>query len=213
MARTLPEPRLTVITDETLGASALIGVMEAALKGGCRLIQLRHRRTPARELLVLAHQLRRMTRGYGACLIINDRLDIALEVEADGVHLPAAGMEAATVRRLVGERVLIGRSVHSLEETEALVHDEVDYVHFGPIYTTDSKRTFGRPQGLHRLAEAVCAAEGLPVIAVGGIDAGKAGEIVRAGAWGAAVIGAVNAASDPEVETARLLSALAARPA
>ncbi len=141
--------------------------------------------------------------------MVNDRVDIALEAQADGVHLPAAAMKASAVRRITGPGLLVGRSVHSLEEIDALLQEEVDYVHFGPVYETDSKRTFGRPQGVHKLGEAVIRAGDMPVLAVGGIDSGKAKEIVASGAWGAAVIGAVAGATNPEAETAALVAALA----
>ncbi len=208
MARALPRPGLTVITDQALATGKLMTVVGAALEGGCRLIQLRRHRTAAGPLLKLAQQLRRLTGDYDAMLVINDRVDIAVESGADGVHLPTAGMRAATVRKIVGPRMLIGRSVHSFEELDALLHDEVDYVHFGPVYKTDSKRTFGSPQGVRKLAEVVKRADGLPVVAVGGIHRGCGQEVARTGVWGAAVIGAVTGANDPRAETEALLAAL-----
>jgi thiamine-phosphate pyrophosphorylase len=145
-------------------------------------------------------------------LIINDRIDVALSVGADGAHLPESGIPTASARSLLGSRGLLGRSAHSPEAVAAMKTSSLDYVQFGPVYETESKRAFGLPQGLARLRDAVLAADGLPIIAVGGIDAERALRVRAAGASGIAVIGAVMRSAEPGTATAALLSALRADP-
>jgi thiamine-phosphate pyrophosphorylase len=149
---------------------------------------------------------------------VNDRLDIALAVGADGVHLPASGISAGVARALLdrragsADRLRIGLSVHSVDEirTNAI---PVDYFQFGPVFATPSKLAYGPPQGVAALAEAVGAATGAqrPLVAVGGIDATNAFTPIGAGAAGVAVIRAVMRASDPGAATRALLEEITRR--
>jgi thiamine-phosphate pyrophosphorylase len=172
------------------------------------LVQLRHRRLSDGALFQLAVELRGLTKRHGACLIVNDRIDIALAANADGVHLPEAGMDATAARRLLGDEALIGRSVHNLKELGAALHEEVDYVHFGPVFETPSKAAYGKPQGLKKLRLATEKSGDLPVYAVGGINAERVGEVIEAGALGIAAIAAVMSAADPMGAMATLVAAL-----
>jgi thiamine-phosphate pyrophosphorylase len=200
---------LTVITDDALDTDALEAVVRSVCTAGRVVVQLRAKATGGAALLSTARRLAAVTHVSGSLLSVNDRIDVALACGAGGVHLPAAGMASGRARTLVGAGVLLGRSVHSLEEID---HERacgaVDYVQFGPVFATPSKAAFGPPHGLVRLSEAVKRAAPLAVVAVGGIDAGNAGDVMRAGAAGFAVIGAVMRAADPGETTRALLRAL-----
>lgn len=211
---------LTVISDENRTADETVSVVEeccraAADRAGALRVQLRHRGLCARDLLALADRLRRTTADHGVALIVNDRIDVALACEADGVHLPASGLAPRDARRIVGDAKLIGRSVHSAAEIRELSDEPLDYLHFGPVFFTSSKAAYGSPQGCIALSEAVHCAGNRPVIAVGGIDATRIGELHSAGIsaqshplTGVAAIGAIFSAADPAAATAELLSAI-----
>jgi thiamine-phosphate pyrophosphorylase len=143
-------------------------------------------------------------RAAGVRLLVNDRADVALATGA-GVHLPAAGLSPADARRMLGPDAIVGRSAHDAGELPAAAG--ADFLLFGPVFDTASKRAFGAPQGVERL-RAFCAASPVPVLAVGGIDAGRVREVLRAGAAGIAVIGAVWRAADVASAVRDLLSAL-----
>jgi len=209
----LPDPALVLVTDDDLSALDMLAYIEAALQAGCRIVQLRRPRASGRELYDCAVRLRKLTASHGALLLVNDRIDVALTIGADGVHLPGSGMASQAARRLVARPRLLGRAVHSVEEVDRERRlGEVDYVQLGPIFDTPSKRAFGAPQGLDKLREAVAVAGELSVVAVGGIDTGKSASVVRAGARGIAVIRAISHAKDAGAATQGLLAAMAAKP-
>jgi thiamine-phosphate diphosphorylase len=195
-----------LVTDrQQTNGRPLLGVVEAALRGGIRAVQLRERDLPARELRALADQLRALTRRYDAALLINDRLDVALACGADGVHLPSASFAVADARALLGAGRLIGVSTHSVAEVAAAAAAGADFAVFGPIFDTPSKRSYGAPLGLAALG-AACTAAPLPLLAIGGIDADRIDAVRAAGADGIAVIRAVLAAADPQQAAARLVA-------
>lgn len=205
--RPLPDPFLTIITDEGLSADAVTVVVARACSEAGPVIQVRVRHLAGARMLALAERLRTITREHGCLLVVNDRIDVALAVDADGAHLPGAAMASDHARTLVGTTRLLGRSVHSLEEIrreKAL--GAVDYLQFGPVFATPSKAAYGEPQGLEHLARAVAIAAPLPVIAVGGITSDNVPEVMRAGASGVAVIAAVMRADDPCARTRELAS-------
>ena len=186
-------------------------VVERACAGAAPrsiLVQLRHRRLATRDLQRLADRLRKITSEHGARLMVNDRVDVALATGADGVHLPAAGMNVDHARKLLGPDLTLGRSVHSIEEIRALADAPLDYLQYGPIYATPSKAAYGAPQGEERFKEAVDAAAARPLVAVGGINAERAARLCVLGAAGVAVIGAIARADDPATAINDLLSAL-----
>jgi thiamine-phosphate pyrophosphorylase len=183
----------------------LCDVVHAALDGGVRAVQLREKDLGGAELYRLAADLRTLTARYRARLLINDRLDVALAVEADGVHLGQASFPVDVARRVLGASKIIGVSTHSLSEIDAAAG--ADFLVFGPVYFTSSKATYGAPQGLERLRQAVTRSP-VAVVAIGGIKTGQIAEVLTTGAYGIAVISALSAAPDPAQAARELLERL-----
>ncbi len=195
-------PRLWAVTDRRrLGGDDWPGWCSALRALGVEALQLREKELSDRELYELALLTRRAFPLPGR-LIVNRRLDIALAVAADGVHLPADGLPAGTVRRGAPAGFLIGRSTHSLAEIAAAKGESVDYVLFGPLLPTPSKSDPTRVHGISSLVEA--ASFGVPVIAIGGIDEHSAPAALAAGASGVA---AIRAFADLD-QAARLVAAV-----
>jgi thiamine-phosphate pyrophosphorylase len=182
----------------------------AACAGGARMVQLRAKRAGDRQALAWAERIRRETRAAGVLFFVNDRFDLACLCEADGVHLGQDDLAPASLPAVARARLRVGRSTHEPAELAAARAEPVDYVAFGPIYGTRSKDSPYGPRGLEALREAVRAAAPRPVAAIGGIDAGNAGEVAAAGARLCAVISAVAGADDPEAATRALVRAFAA---
>lgn len=189
---------LYLITDrhQVAAGQTLVSVIEAALQGGVKAIQLREKDLSAAELLPLATALRELTRRYAARLLINHHIELALEVSADGVHLGGHSLPTELVRRQLGPELLIGVSTHSSADITSAARQGADFVTFGPVYATPSKAAFGPPQGLHALTEA-CSASSLPVFALGGITTARLAEVRQAGASGIALISAIMASPEP----------------
>lgn len=158
--------------------------VETALAAGATWLQVREKSTPAEALFRAGREVKRQVGGR-ARILLNDRLDVALAAELDGVHLPTKGLPVAAVRRRVPAGFLIGKSCHSLAEIEAAVG--ADFVVFGPIFSTPSKAELGPPQGLAKLA-AVCKVSPCPVLALGGIGPESVAACLAAGAAGIAGI-------------------------
>ncbi len=142
----------------------------------------------ARVLYELATRAAALTRNTSTRLLINDRFDIARAAGADGVHLTVNSLPANLVREICGEDFLIGVSTHSLETAQLAAEAGADFIVFGPVFETESKRAFGPPQGLEKLREVTSALVGFPVLAIGGINVENANECFRAGASGVAAI-------------------------
>jgi thiamine-phosphate pyrophosphorylase len=204
---------LYLITDrrQLPAGRSLVATVRAALEGGVRAVQLREKDLPAAELYPLALELRAVTRDFDARLLVNDRLDVALAVEADGVHLGGHSLPVAVARRLLGPGRLIGVSTHRPEEVLAAQQDGADFVTFGPVFFTPSKAAWGEPVGLDALRRA-CAASALPVFAIGGVSAGRIPDLLAAGAKGVALISAILAAAAPAAAAADLLARLKSAP-
>ena len=202
--------RLYVVTDRHEAAGrALEEIVAAAAQGGAGAIQLREKDLSARDLYALGARLQATLAPYGVPLLINDRLDVALALDAAGVHLAGHSLPTAVVRRVLGAGKLLGVSTHSVEEACRAAEDGADFIVFGPVFTTPSKVAYGPPQGLQQL-RTVARAVPIPVIAIGGIDHTNLPQVVQAGAYGVAMIRAVLAAPDPQKATQQLQAALAA---
>lgn len=187
-------------------------VARAALEGGACWLQLRDKELSARALVALGQEMRRLTRQFGAALIVNDRVDIAQAVGAEGVHLGPDDLPVAAARRLLGPEAIIGASVASPEEARGAEAEGASYVSVGAIYPTESKPDAGEAIGLAPIGE-VKRRVSLPVLAIGGINRDNVESVIRAGADGVAVISAVAEAEDMAGATAELLALIrAARP-
>ncbi len=193
-----------LVTEEALsGARTSEEIAMAALAAGIRIIQVRDKEGTARRALAIALALRAVTRERGALLLVNDRLDLALAAEADGVHLGQDDLPVATARAILGPDVLIGLSITDPEQLEAPDVREADYLGVGAVFPTNSKSD-ARYTGLELLAAARAAVD-LPIVAIGGITVENAAAAVRAGADVLAVISAITAAPDPGSAARRLL--------
>jgi len=199
---------LYLITDrKQVRGGDLCSAVEGALRGGVRAVQLREKDLSSRDLYDLALRLREITARHGARLLINDRLDIALAAEADGVHLGENSLPVSRVREIAGERMLIGVSCHGLEGGVAAQEYGADFITFSPIYYTPSKAPYGEPLGTERLADA-CRLLRMPVFALGGINKQTVRTVLGHGAAGIALISAILSAEDPERAARELLALL-----
>ena len=189
--------RLYVITDEkaSRGRSHL-QVAEAAILGGADVLQLRDKESSSGRLYRVAMQLRKLTRDANIPFIVNDRLDIALAADADGVHVGQADLPASVVREIMGPGRILGVSVDTVEEALLAEKDGADYLGVGPVFEArGTKPDAGEPLGVDRIARIRRHCR-LPIVAIGGIDAENAGKVRDAGADAAAVISAIGTADD-----------------
>lgn len=184
-----------VITDERVDLADLLRVLAAAARGGATAVQLRRKALPGREFVTFARALRAWTREAGVLFFVNDRVDVAQIVDADGVHVGQNDISCRDARRLLGDR-LIGVSAETVAEALQAERDGADYLGVGAVYTTRSKADAGNA-GLAGLAEIVRSVR-IPVVGIGGISPDNAGPVLQAGATGLAVIAAVMGAPDPE---------------
>jgi len=201
MALDLPSPIIYLITSGTTTGittpdspefSQLLTLINAAVDTEIPLIQIREKALSARVLYELTRLAVEIAQDSSTKVLVNDRFDVALAAGADGVQLTAQSLPTAVVRSETSDRFLIGVSTHSPGEAEAAQAGGADFILFGPVFQTESKRQFGRPQGLNKLAEVVEAVESLPVIAIGGISLENVSRCLQHGAAGVAAIGLLN---------------------
>ena len=203
--------RLIVITDEKLARPRSVEeVVAAALEAGAPAIQLRAKEATARELLELGGRLRQRTRDAGALLFVNDRVDVALAVGADGAHVGPDDLPVAALRAAVPPGFLLGASADDPEVAAQLVADGADYIGCGTVYATSTKADAGEVIGLEGL-ERVARVVDVPVVGIGGITVVRSAEVATTSAAGVAVVGAVMGASDPAAAVQGLLVPWAAR--
>jgi thiamine-phosphate pyrophosphorylase len=203
---------LYLVTDrhQTSGRP-LVPLLREALGAGVRAIQLREKDLETRPLLALAEEVLGLARESGAGVFINDRVDLAMALSTDGVHLRSSSLSVTVTRRLLGPERLIGVSVHSAQEVVQAETDGADFAVLGPIYKTPLKLSYGDPIGLGPLEGASRRCR-IPVFAIGGITPERVGEVRRAGAYGVAVISAILAAESAAAATRELLDAIASVP-
>lgn len=197
--------RLYVITDERLGRGrSHFQIAEAAIRGGADVVQLRDKTASSRRLYEIALQMRRLTRETGVPFVVNDRLDVALAADADGVHIGREDLPASVARRILGPGRILGVSAETVEEAVTAEKEGADYLGVGPVFEArGSKADAGEPLGLD-LIERIRRECRLPIVAIGGINAENARSVRDAGADAAAVISAV-ASSEDVAQAARLL--------
>lgn len=179
-------------------------ILSDLLRGGTRLIQLRAKEAASGEFFQLARKARQLTRQAGCLLIVNDRVDIALATQADGVHLGQEDLPLHVARRLMGDR-LIGLSTHDLGQAIEAERGGADYIGFGPIFGTTTKDTGYAPRGLALLRE-VRSAVKIPVVAIGGITESNVAQVWAAGADAAALISDLMEAADVEGKVRRIVN-------
>ncbi len=188
---------LYLVLDRSLSRGRSHGnIVAAAVAGGVSCVQLREKQCSTREFLDQARALLTVLRPRGIPLIINDRLDIALAVGADGVHLGQDDLPIAEARRLAGEQMIIGISAETVEHAVAAERAGADYIGVSPVYATATKRDHAVPLGLAGIG-AIRARTTIPLVGIGGINAANAAAILAAGADGIAVVSAIVAADDP----------------
>jgi thiamine-phosphate pyrophosphorylase len=183
-----------------------VEIVEAAIEGGVDAVQLREKDTTARHRYELGTRLREVTAAADVPLIVNDRVDIAMAIDADGVHLGQSDLPVGAARELLGPDAIIGCSASTVADAEAAAADGADYLGVGAVYPTDSKADIDDdefaigPERVRTVAESVS----IPVVGIGGITADNAGTVVDGGAVGVAVITAITQADDPAHATAQL---------
>lgn len=199
---------LYLVTDRGLGAGRPIEeIVREGIRGGVTIVQLREKLACTREFLDQAFALRKITRESRIPLIINDRVDIALACDAEGVHLGQEDMPCALARRIVGNRMIIGVSVRTPDEAVEAQAAGADYLGAGPVYSTATKTDSQAPIGLPGLRE-IRRAASIPVVGIGGISAANAREVIRCGAEGIAVVSAIVSSRDPASAALELRSSI-----
>jgi thiamine-phosphate pyrophosphorylase len=203
-----PDFDFYLVTDrsQTQGRD-MLWVLQQALDGGVKAIQLREKDLDGKQLFLLAEKVRALCARYQAALFVNDRIDVARAVGADGVQLGTMSLPIETARELLGADRMIGASTHSVEEAREAERRGADFVLFGPVYFTPTKAAYGAPQGLAALKNIV-ENVALPVYAIGGIKPDNVGAVVVAGVRGVALISAVMAAIDPKLAAETILKLL-----
>ena len=195
-----------VVTDVDLAKPRqVVDVVRAAVTAGAPAIQLRDKAANARELLEAGRIILPVVHGAGALFFINDRVDVALALGADGVHVGPNDTPASAIRRVVPQGFIIGGSTDKPAQAQQLVSDGVDYIGCGTVYTTSTKPDAGASIGVEGLQSVVDSVE-VPVIGIGGISADRVAEVARSGAAGVATVGAVMGAADVADEVVRLLA-------
>lgn len=184
-------------------------VAQALLDAGVRILQYREKKLKAGQMLEECRLLRRLTSRAGACFIVNDHIDIAMLVEADGVHIGQEDLPLPEVRRLVGPKMIIGLSTHTPEQARAAVAVGADYIGVGPIFATQTKEDVVDPVGFGYL-DWVAANISLPFVAIGGIKAHNIGEVVRHGAQCCALVSELVGAPDIRERVAAVRRAMRA---
>jgi thiamine-phosphate pyrophosphorylase len=196
-----------LVTDEGLSAGrSTVEIVEAAIRGGVDIVQLREKSANANERYELGRELRELTRDAGVPLIVNDRVDLTAALDADGVHLGDDDLPVSVAREQLGEAAIIGRSVSTPEAARRAEEAGADYLGVGAVFATDSKDDVSPEEqaiGLDRI-RAVREATDLPFVGIGGVTPHNAADVVEAGADGVAVISAVTGADEPETATRAL---------
>ena len=205
MTGRIPQPPLLLITDRRRALRPLPAVISAAVSAGCRWVSVREKDLPADEQILLARSLS-LVRAEGGKLLLHGEASLAKEAGIDGVHLPA-GRDAAAARALIGPEKILGVSIHTVTEAEAIDPTCVDYALAGPAFETPSKPGYGPEIGRKGLADIAHACR-VPVLAIGGINAARIAEVLAGGAAGVAIMGGVMRAADPGQDTRALLASL-----
>ena len=198
--------KLYLVTDRDLSLGrSLEEVVREAVAGGVTMVQLREKDAATGEFIELARKLMAVLKPLGVPLIINDRVDVALAVDADGVHIGQSDMSYADARRLLGPDKIIGLSVENFEDLEAANALDVDYIGISPVYGTPTKTDTAEPFGLEGLRKAVQMSVH-PTVAIGGMNASTVEDVMAAGTDGVAVVSAICSATSPRAAASELVA-------
>ena len=189
-------PKIYPITDTRLSGLSHTAQVEKLIAGGATLIQLREKHAAPREFYKDAEQALAIARSHGAKIIINDRVDIALALGADGVHLGQDDLPPHHARKILGPQAIIGFSTHTIEQAIEAAYLPIDYIALGPIFTTKTKENPDKTVGLDGIKNVREAIGGFPLVAIGGINSGNVSQVIQAGAGSAAVISVLYASPE-----------------
>ncbi len=197
---------LYLVTDEKAGRGRdIIEIVKQAVKGGVTVVQLREKELNTRQFVERATALKEILKPYKVPLIINDRVDIALAVEADGLHIGQNDMPLELVRKIVPGNMIIGLSVETIQQVREAEDIDVDYLGISPVFSTPTKTDFDeKPWGLEGLRKAREISKHI-LVGIGGINAGNAGDVIKAGADGIAVVSGICSADNPEAASHELI--------
>jgi thiamine-phosphate pyrophosphorylase len=197
---------LYLVTDEKASRGRnIIDIVKQALRGGVTIIQLREKELDTRQFIERAAALKKILKPYNVPLIINDRVDIALAVEADGVHIGQSDMPLELVKKIVPPDMIIGLSVETLRQVKEAEGLDVDYLGVSPVFSTPTKTDFDvKPWGLEGLRKARAISKHI-IVGIGGINADNAGDVIKAGADGIAVVSGICSAGNPETASRELI--------
>lgn len=203
--RVLSSPLYAILDTGFCKGRAPLDILREYLSAGVKLVQLRAKDLPSNEFFALAQAARESTRRAGATLIVNDRVDIALGVGADGVHLGQDDLPLVAAKNIIANRLLVGISTHELVQANQAENCGADYIGFGPIFGTTTKQTGHSPRGLDMLREIKNAVK-IPVVAIGGIKETNVVDVWKAGADSAAIISDLMGAENVAAKISRLLA-------
>ncbi len=194
-----------LVTDRDLSKGRPIeDIVAAAAKGGATIIQLREKECSTREFIDIGNRVKNILAPYNVPLIINDRLDVALAIDADGIHIGQSDMPYEIARKYFGPDKIIGLSVESIQDAREAEALDVDYLGVSPIYFTPTKTDLKREIGLDGLRE-ISAFSRFPLVGIGGLNASNAADVIKNGGDGVAVVSAICSADDPEAATRELV--------
>jgi len=195
---------LYFVTDSRLSKQGISTDAKQVIDAGCRIVQYREKEKGSREMIEEANQLAKLCKEKGVLFLINNDVDVALAVEADGVHLGQDDMPVQKAREMLGEEKVIGITVHNVEEALDAKEQEADYVSVSPIFHTDTKKDAGKPAGIQLIKEVKKRVK-LPIVAIGGINQGNVQEVIEAGADSVAVISAIVCSENPKEAAKRII--------
>ncbi|SFD95774.1 thiamine phosphate synthase [Thermophagus xiamenensis] len=197
--------RLYLVTDRDLALGRpLTDVVEKALKGGVTMVQLREKKATTRRFLQEVMDVKKILQPYNTPLIVNDRVDIALATDADGVHLGQSDMPWQMARKILGPEKIIGLSIESIEQLEEANSADIDYIGISPVFTTPTKKELEKGLGIPGTRE-IASQSRHPAVAIGGINIENVKDVMATGVDGISVVSAICSASDPEASARDLL--------
>ncbi len=195
---------LYFVTDSKLTKQGILKDVKQVIKAGCKIVQYREKKKSSEEMFKEAKQLADLCKNKDVLFIVNDRLDIALAVDADGVHLGQNDLPLVLAREILGKKKIIGTSNYSVEEAKQSEKAGVDYISIGPVFHTDTKKDAGPALGLELLKQ-VRAITKLPIVGIGGVNEENLGEVLQAGADSVAIISAIVSTENPGKAAERII--------